>query len=59
VFKLLDDVPEIDALSHEGIKVDPATVVGNIKIEGVHFRYPTRPAVRVLRDLTLDVPAGT
>lgn len=28
-------------------------------MEGIHFRYPSRPSVRVLRDLTIDVPPGT
>ena len=59
VFKLLDNVPVVDPLSTEGIHLDPAKVVGHIKLEGVHFRYPTRPDVRVLRELDLDVPAGT
>lgn len=59
IFRLLDDVPEIDATSDEGIKLNPAEVKGHIRLEGVHFRYPSRPAVRVLRDLTINVPPGT
>ncbi|ORX41151.1 multidrug resistance protein 1 [Kockovaella imperatae] len=58
-FRLVDNVPEIDALSPEGIQLDPTQVQGHIRIEGVHFRYPSRPGVRVLRDLSLDVPPGT
>ncbi|KIL62960.1 hypothetical protein M378DRAFT_80370 [Amanita muscaria Koide BX008] len=56
---LFDSVPEIDAESDEGKKVDPSKSKGHIRIERVHFRYPTRPAVRVLRDLSIEVQPGT
>ncbi|KAG9014674.1 GTPase-activating protein [Tulasnella sp. 427] len=59
VVRLLDRVPEIDAESPEGIKIDPKVVQGQIRFEDVHFRYPTRPAVRVLRNLNLVVEPGT
>lgn len=59
VFRLLDYQPEVDQLSTEGIMLKPEEVKGHIRLEGIHFRYPTRPAVRVLRDLTIDVPPGT
>lgn len=57
IVHLLDSMPEIDADSKEG-KV-PQNVQGRIRFEGVHFRYPTRPTVRVLRDLNLVVEPGT
>ncbi|OSD02414.1 multidrug resistance protein 1 [Trametes coccinea BRFM310] len=57
VIKLLDSVPEIDAESPEG--EIPKNVQGRIRFENVHFRYPTRPGVRVLRDLNLTVEPGT
>lgn len=59
VFRLLDYEPVVDALSTEGIHLDAEKVSGHVRIENVHFRYPTRPDVRVLRELNLDVPAGT
>lgn len=59
IFRLLDNKPVVDPLSQEGIHLDPEKVIGHIRMEGIHFRYPTRPDIRVLRDLTLDVPAGT
>ncbi|KAF4617465.1 hypothetical protein D9613_006094 [Agrocybe pediades] len=59
ILKLLDSKPEIDAESTEGKTLDPATVKGHIRFENVHFRYPTRPGVRVLRDLNLEVQPGT
>ena len=54
---LLDSIPEIDAESPEGDV--PKAVEGRIRFENVHFRYPTRPGVRVLRDLNLTVEPGT
>ncbi|KAH8078408.1 multidrug resistance protein 1 [Cristinia sonorae] len=57
IVTLLDSVPEIDAESTEGLK--PKSVEGRIRFEDVHFRYPTRPGVRVLRGLNLTVEPGT
>ncbi|TFY60994.1 hypothetical protein EVJ58_g4790 [Rhodofomes roseus] len=57
IISLLDSMPEIDAESPEGeIATD---VQGHIRFENVHFRYPSRPGVRVLRDLNLTVEPGT
>ena len=56
---MLDAVPEIDAESTEGAKPDAEKVKGHIRLEDIHFRYPTRPAVRVLRGLSLQVEPGT
>lgn len=58
IIKLLDSIPEIDAESDAGQKVDPSKVKGHIRFENVHFRYPTRPGVRVLRDLSFEVQHG-
>ncbi|EMD39893.1 hypothetical protein CERSUDRAFT_81221 [Gelatoporia subvermispora B] len=57
IVTLLDSRPEIDAESTEG--EIPQNVSGRIRFENVHFRYPTRPGVRVLRDLNLTVEPGT
>ncbi|KAI0350350.1 P-loop containing nucleoside triphosphate hydrolase protein [Trametes cingulata] len=57
IIRLLDSMPEIDAESPEG--EIPKNVQGRIRFENVHFRYPTRPGVRVLRDLNLTVEPGT
>lgn len=58
IFRLIDYKSEIDADSKDGIVLDPAQVQGHIRLENIHFRYPSRPGVRVLRNLTVDVPAG-
>ncbi|THG99669.1 hypothetical protein EW026_g2716 [Hermanssonia centrifuga] len=57
IIDLLDSMPSIDAESTEG-KI-PQNVQGRIRFENIHFRYPTRPGVRVLRDLNLTVEPGT
>ncbi|KAL1744419.1 ste6-like protein [Schizophyllum fasciatum] len=59
ILELLDSQPEIDADSDEGKKITRETTKGHIRFEKVHFRYPTRPGIRVLRDLTLDIEPGT
>ncbi|KAH7885321.1 P-loop containing nucleoside triphosphate hydrolase protein [Phlebopus sp. FC_14] len=59
IVKLIDSVPEIDAESTEGKTFSGKSVKGQIRLENVHFRYPTRPGVRVLRDLSLTVEPGT
>jgi len=59
IIKLLDSVPDIDAESTEGKAINSKTIQGRIKFENVHFRYPTRLGVRVLRNLSLDVEPGT
>lgn len=58
IFRILDNVPSIDPNSDEGKTLDPATVQGHVHFSGVHFRYPSRPGVRVLRKLNIDIPAG-
>lgn len=57
IIHIMDSIPEIDAESTEGEVIKD--VKGHIVFEGVHFRYPTRPGVRVLRDLNLTIQPGT
>jgi ATP-binding cassette subfamily B (MDR/TAP) protein 1 len=59
VVQLLDSRPEIDAESTEGKKVVTENVRGQIHLENVHFRYPTRPGFRVLSGLSPEVQPGT
>ncbi|KAK9459543.1 P-loop containing nucleoside triphosphate hydrolase protein [Lipomyces oligophaga] len=54
--KMLETVPEIDVWDESG-KV-PTDVRGDVEFENVHFRYPTRPQVPVLRGLNLKVKQG-
>ncbi|KAH7101158.1 multidrug resistance protein 1 [Auriculariales sp. MPI-PUGE-AT-0066] len=57
VLKLLDVEPNIDAESTEGAV--PKEVAGRVVFQDVHFRYPTRPSVKVLRGLDFTVEPGT
>ena len=59
LLRLLDSKPDIDAESTSGNKVDTEQVQGHIRFKNVHFRYPTRPGVRVLRGLSFEVKPGT
>ena len=57
MLELLDSMPEINAKSNEG--QIPRNVQGRIRFENIDFRYPTRPRVRVLKNLSLTVEPGT
>jgi ATP-binding cassette subfamily B (MDR/TAP) protein 1 len=59
IIKAVDNVPEIDAVSTTGKQLRREEVRGDIAFQNIHFRYPTRPSVRVLRGLDLKIPAGT
>lgn len=54
--KLYDRKPTIDPWSQDGAPL--ADVEGTIEFRDVHFRYPTRPEVPVLRGLNLTVKPG-
>lgn len=56
VFKIIEQKPEIDSFSTTGEQ--PKKVIGNITFRNVFFNYPSRPDVKILRGLTLDIPAG-
>jgi ATP-binding cassette, subfamily B (MDR/TAP), member 1 len=58
IIRLSDQVPEIDCDSPAGRVLDDSAVRGHLRMDNIHFRYPSRPAVRVLRGLDLDIPAG-
>ncbi|OAA38044.1 ABC multidrug transporter Mdr1 [Metarhizium rileyi] len=53
---LFDRKPTIDSWSEEGQRL--AEVDGTLEFRDVHFRYPTRPDVPVLRGLNLTVRPG-
>ncbi|TFK26115.1 P-loop containing nucleoside triphosphate hydrolase protein [Coprinopsis marcescibilis] len=59
IIKLLDSIPEVDAESEEGEKLANDTVKGHLKLDNIHFRYPTRPGVRVLRGMSVEIQPGT
>jgi ATP-binding cassette subfamily B (MDR/TAP) protein 1 len=59
IINLFDSIPEIDAQSKEGKVIESNVIRGSLRFDNIHFRYPTRPGVRVLRGLSLEVDPGT
>ena len=53
----LDSKPSIDAESTDGAVLK--AVDGHVVLKDVHFHYPTRPQVRVLRGLNIEAKPGT
>ncbi|CAN6546199.1 unnamed protein product [Malus baccata var. baccata] len=56
IFQILDSKPKIDSSSDEGMT--PSHLIGEIELEHVSFKYPTRPDVQIFRDLCLKMPSG-
>ena len=56
IFEILDSKPSIDSSSNEGITLP--SVTGNIELQNVNFKYPTRPDVQIFKDLSLRIPSG-
>ena len=56
IFEILDSKPSIDSSSNEGITLP--SVTGNIELQNVNFKYPTRPDVQIFKDLSLKIPSG-
>ncbi|GAA5978101.1 hypothetical protein JCM11641_006626 [Rhodosporidiobolus odoratus] len=58
IVKLYDSTPEIDAEDPSGEPFPLEKAEGHIRFENVHFRYPTREHVPVLRGLDLEIKPG-
>ncbi|XP_071841103.1 ATP-dependent translocase ABCB1-like isoform X2 [Apostichopus japonicus] len=56
LFEIIDKKPTIDARSTEGKR--PQKMHGNITLNNVKFKYPTRPNVPVLNGVSLSVETG-
>ncbi|XP_033100770.1 ATP-dependent translocase ABCB1-like isoform X2 [Anneissia japonica] len=56
VFDIIDEQTEIDSGSEEG--KTPSEVTGVITFEDVHFSYPSRPDIKILNGLNLEVNVG-
>ncbi|KAK1437203.1 hypothetical protein QVD17_02991 [Tagetes erecta] len=56
VFAILDRISEIDPSDESGLTLE--TVKGEIQIQHVGFRYPTRPDVEIFSDLCLTIHSG-
>ncbi|XP_013418888.1 multidrug resistance protein 1 [Lingula anatina] len=56
VYEIIDQVPEIDSRSEEGLK--PEDVKGNVEFDNVGFHYPSRSDVQILKGLSFKVNVG-
>ncbi|KAF9621373.1 hypothetical protein IFM89_020032 [Coptis chinensis] len=56
IFKILDRNSKIDSSRDEGTTL--TSVRGDIELEHISFKYPTRPDVHIFRDLCLSIPSG-
>lgn len=58
VFTVMDRVPPIDPFASGDKDIDPARPA-DIALNAVEFRYPSRPAAKILKKLTSSFPAGS
>lgn len=56
VFQILDSKQKIDSSSEKGLT--PTTVRGDIELQHLSFKYPTRPDIQIFQDLCLTIPSG-
>eukprot|EP00262_Sarcandra_glabra_P000204 TRINITY_DN1028_c0_g1_i1.p1 TRINITY_DN1028_c0_g1~~TRINITY_DN1028_c0_g1_i1.p1 ORF type:complete len:1276 (-),score=248.81 TRINITY_DN1028_c0_g1_i1:261-4088(-) len=56
IFAILDRKSLIDSSDDGGTTL--ANVRGDIELQHVSFKYPTRPDVQIFRDLSLSIPPG-
>ncbi|XP_049884996.1 multidrug resistance protein homolog 49-like [Pectinophora gossypiella] len=56
IFKLIEREPAIDSFEEGGVM--PRRVIGDIMLEDVHFSYPSRPDIKVLKGFTLHIKPG-
>nr|XP_045016365.1 ATP-dependent translocase ABCB1 isoform X1 [Jaculus jaculus] len=56
IFRIIDNEPSIDSFSKKGHK--PDNIKGNLEFKNVHFSYPSRKEVQILKGLNLKVQSG-
>ncbi|XP_064300530.1 ATP-binding cassette sub-family B member 5 isoform X3 [Phalacrocorax carbo] len=56
VYQIINKKRLIDSSSKEGYK--PDKLIGEIEFRNIHFNYPSRPDVKILKGLNLKVEAG-
>ncbi|XP_010634777.1 phosphatidylcholine translocator ABCB4 isoform X2 [Fukomys damarensis] len=56
IFGIIDSNPKIDSFSKKGHKLD--SIKGNLEFSNVHFSYPSRANVKILKGLSLRVQSG-
>uniref|UniRef100_A0A8C0AX13 ABC-type xenobiotic transporter n=1 Tax=Buteo japonicus TaxID=224669 RepID=A0A8C0AX13_9AVES len=56
VYRIINKKRLIDSSSEEGYK--PDKLIGEIEFRNIHFSYPSRPDVKILKGLNLKVQTG-
>lgn len=56
IFGILDRKSNIDPSDESGTTID--NVKGEIELKHISFKYPTRPNIRIFRDLSLRIHSG-
>jgi ATP-binding cassette subfamily B (MDR/TAP) protein 1 len=56
LYEVIDRVPDIDSADTSGLELE--TVEGHITFDHVNFAYPSRPDIPILKDLSVNFPAG-
>lgn len=56
VFAILERKSKIDPSDDSGMTLE--NVNGEIKLERVNFSYPTRPGIKILKNLSLAINSG-
>ncbi|XP_022359035.1 ATP-binding cassette sub-family B member 5 [Enhydra lutris kenyoni] len=56
IFQVIDKEPAIDNFSTTGYK--PECIEGTVEFKNVYFSYPSRPSVKILKDLNLKIKSG-
>ncbi|KAF3819179.1 hypothetical protein GH733_013329, partial [Mirounga leonina] len=56
IFQVIDKKPAIDNFSRKGYK--PECIEGTVEFKNVSFSYPSRPSVKILKDLNLKIQSG-
>ncbi|XP_028672963.1 ATP-binding cassette, sub-family B (MDR/TAP), member 4 [Erpetoichthys calabaricus] len=56
IYGIIANVPKIDSYSDSGYK--PNRIKGNIEFRNVHFTYPSRPDVKILKGVNLKIDSG-
>lgn len=56
ILDILEEEPEVDVINPPAVLSVP--VEGSVAFQNVHFSYPSRPDVEVLKGISLDVKSG-
>ncbi|OVA18006.1 ABC transporter [Macleaya cordata] len=56
IFRVINHQPSIDRRTESGLELD--SVTGHIELKNLDFSYPSRPDVRILSNLSLNVQPG-